>query len=94
MAKQRLEIVAPTAPPPVWASLRNEAERAAREEPALASLLNTVILSHDHLADALSFQLARKLLPLLRVRLGVGPGVGVGVYSMIGIGIEVELNGN
>jgi len=62
MAKQRLEVVAPsTAPPPVWASLRNEAERAAREEPALASLLNTVILSHDHLADALSFQLARKL---------------------------------
>lgn len=61
MAKQRLEVVAPSAPPPVWASLRNEAERAAREEPALASLLNTVILSHDHLADALSFQLARKL---------------------------------
>ena len=62
MAKQRLEVVAPSpSPPPVWASLRNEAERAAREEPALASLLNTVILSHDHLADALSFQLARKL---------------------------------
>jgi serine O-acetyltransferase len=61
VAKQRLEVVAQTAPPPVWASLRNEAERAAREEPALASLLNTVILSHDHLADALSFQLARKL---------------------------------
>ncbi|HEX6865650.1 MAG TPA: serine O-acetyltransferase [Caulobacteraceae bacterium] len=61
MAKQRLEVVAPSASPPVWASLRNEAERAAREEPALASLLNTVILSHDHLADALSFQLARKL---------------------------------
>ncbi|MGE5500580.1 MAG: serine O-acetyltransferase [Ignavibacteriales bacterium] len=61
MAKQRLEVVASTAPPPVWASLRNEAERAARDEPALASLLNTVILSHDHLADALSFQLARKL---------------------------------
>lgn len=61
MAKQRLEVVAATTPPPVWASLRNEAERSAREEPALASLLNTVILSHDHLADALSFQLARKL---------------------------------
>ena len=60
MAKQHLEVVANT-PPPVWAGLRNEAERAAREEPALASLLNTVILSHDHLADALSFQLARKL---------------------------------
>ncbi len=61
MAKQRLEVVTPAASPPVWASLRNEAERAAREEPALASLLNTVILSHDQLADALSFQLARKL---------------------------------
>ena len=61
MAKQRLEVVANTAPPPVWASLRNEAERAAREEPTLASLLNAVILSHDNLADALSFQLARKL---------------------------------
>lgn len=61
MAKQRLEIVESTTPPPVWAGLRNEAERAAREEPALASLLNTVILSHDHLAEALSFQLARKL---------------------------------
>ena len=61
MTKQRLEVVAPAAPPPVWASLRNEAERAAREEPVLASLLNTVILSHDRLADALSFQLARKL---------------------------------
>jgi serine O-acetyltransferase len=61
MAKQRLEVVAPSAAPPVWAGLRNEAERAAREEPALASLLNTVILSHDRLDDALSFQLARKL---------------------------------
>jgi serine O-acetyltransferase len=61
MAMQRLEVVAPSAAPPVWAGLRNEAERAAREEPALASLLNTVILSHDRLDDALSFQLSRKL---------------------------------
>ncbi|HQR90660.1 MAG TPA: serine O-acetyltransferase, partial [Caulobacter sp.] len=30
-------------------------------EPALASLLNAVILSHDNIADALTFQLARKL---------------------------------
>ena len=46
MAKQRLEVVAPSpAPPPVWASLRNEAERAAREEPALASLLNTAAIA-------------------------------------------------
>ncbi len=60
MAKH-LEVVAPAAPPPVWASLRNEAERAARDEPALASLLNAVVLSHDRMSDALSYQLARKL---------------------------------
>jgi len=59
VAKQHLEVVA--SQPTVWASLRNEAERAAREEPALASLLNAVILSHDRLGDALSYQLARKL---------------------------------
>ena len=59
MAKQRLEVVA--SPPTVWASLRNEAERAARDEPTLASLVNAVILSHDRIADALSYQLARKL---------------------------------
>ncbi len=57
----RLEVVENTAAPPVWASLRNEAERAARDEPALASLLNAVILSHTNLADALSYQLARKV---------------------------------
>jgi serine O-acetyltransferase len=59
VAKQHLEVV--VSPPPVWAGLRNEAERAARDEPALASLLNAVILSHDRLGDALSYQLARKL---------------------------------
>lgn len=58
---KHLEVVAPAAAPPVWASLRNEAERAARDEPALASLLNAVVLSHDRLGDALSYQLARKL---------------------------------
>ena len=57
----RLEVVNPQAPPPVWAALRNEAERAAATEPGLASLMHTVILSHDSLAQALSFQLARKL---------------------------------
>lgn len=58
---QRLEVINADAPPPVWASLRNEAEHAARTEPALASLLNAVVLSHDELGDALSYQLARKL---------------------------------
>ena len=60
MAKH-LEVVTDDATPPVWAALRNQAEHAAKAEPALASLLNAVILSHDNLADALTFQLARKL---------------------------------
>jgi len=58
---QRLEVVTPTAPPPVWAALRNEAYAAAKSEAALASLLAAVILNHDSLGDALSYQLARKL---------------------------------
>jgi serine O-acetyltransferase len=58
---QRLEIVDPKTPPPVWAALRNEAYAAAKKEAALASLLAAVILNHDSLGDALSYQLARKL---------------------------------
>ena len=58
---QRLEVVNPAAPPPVWAALRNEAYAAAKSESALASLLAAVILNHDSLGDALSYQLARKL---------------------------------
>ncbi|WP_430425535.1 serine O-acetyltransferase [Phenylobacterium sp.] len=58
---QRLEVVNPKAPPPVWAALRNEAYAAAKNEAALASLLAAVILNHDTLGDALSYQLARKL---------------------------------
>ena len=60
MAKH-LEVVEPASAPPVWAALRNEAERAAADEPALGSLLNSVILTHKTLAGALSYQLARKL---------------------------------
>ena len=60
MAKH-LEVVTSQTDTPVWIALRNQAEHAAKAEPALASLLNAVILSHDNLADALSFQLARKL---------------------------------
>jgi serine O-acetyltransferase len=56
-----LEVVQPNSPPPVWATLRAEAERVAGQEPALASLLSAAILSHDLLVDALAFQLARKL---------------------------------
>jgi len=58
---KHLEVVTQEKTPPVWAALRNQAEHAAKAEPALASLLNAVILSHDNLADALTFQLARKL---------------------------------
>jgi len=58
---KRLEVVTEQSTPPVWAALRNQAEHAAKAEPALASLLNAVILSHDNIADALTFQLARKL---------------------------------
>jgi serine O-acetyltransferase len=58
---QRLEIIDPAVAPPVWASLRNEAESAAKSEAALASLLAAVILNHKTLGGALSYQLARKL---------------------------------
>ena len=58
---QHLELVEPNAAPPVWAALRNQAEAAARAEPALYSMLNSVIIQHDGLDDALSYQLARKL---------------------------------
>jgi serine O-acetyltransferase len=61
MSKQRLEVITPEAPPPVWAALRNEAAHAAQTEPTLASLLNAVVLKHDKLSSALSYQLARKL---------------------------------
>lgn len=58
---QRLEVVGTAAAPPVWAALRNEAEHIAKTEPALASMVNSVVLSHRDLEHALSFQIARKL---------------------------------
>jgi serine O-acetyltransferase len=58
---QKLELVQPDLPPPVWAALRNEAQAGCRSEPALASLLDAVILRHNSLDESLSFQLARKL---------------------------------
>ena len=58
---QKLELVRSDQPPPVWAALRNEAIAACKAEPALTSLLDAVILSHDGLAAALSYQLARKM---------------------------------
>lgn len=56
-----LEVVDDTVAPPIWAALRNEAQHVARSEPSLASIVNAVILRHERFADALSYQLARKL---------------------------------
>lgn len=55
----KLEVVAGRNEP--WSLLRAAAEETIRAEPHLASQLNAVILSHDDLASALSFQIARKL---------------------------------
>src|ERR1700760_2323459 len=57
----QLELVEPDAAPPVWAALRHQAEAAARAEPTLYSMLNSVILQHDRLGDAPSYQLAVEL---------------------------------
>lgn len=46
---------------PVWERLQEEAVVTAREEPALASLLEDVILSRDCLEEALASRLSRKL---------------------------------
>jgi serine O-acetyltransferase len=61
MGQNRLELVDPHTPPPVWTALRSQAEITARAEPALASLVDAVILRHDSLTEALCYQLARKL---------------------------------
>ena len=45
----------------IWDRIREEAERDAAAEPALAGFLNNVILSHETLEQALSFILASKL---------------------------------
>jgi len=45
----------------IWSRIRQEAANDAKREPALASFLHTVILSHDSLEDSLSFILAGKL---------------------------------
>ena len=58
---QHLEIVDDASPPRIWAALRNEAQHVAAEEASLASVITAVILRHTCLADALSYQLARKL---------------------------------
>jgi serine O-acetyltransferase len=45
----------------IWERIRSEAAADAAEEPALAGFLNTVILTHNTLEDALSYLLAAKL---------------------------------
>lgn len=45
----------------VWAQLRVEAQKAAAEEPALASYLHASILHHEKLEEALAYHLAQKL---------------------------------
>ncbi len=57
----RLELIDGGLREPVWASMRREAQAIALAEPNLASLLNAVVLRHDSLPSALSYQLARKL---------------------------------
>jgi serine O-acetyltransferase len=57
----KLEVVAEIEMDSIWRQLRASAEAASREEPQLGSQMNAVILSHDDLAGALSFQIARKL---------------------------------
>jgi serine O-acetyltransferase len=57
---QTFELIKPD-DKPVWLALRQEAQSSARAEPVLASMLHATILSHDDLASALSYQIARKL---------------------------------
>ncbi|HZK05503.1 MAG TPA: serine O-acetyltransferase [Actinomycetaceae bacterium] len=45
----------------MWESILEEAAAAAKQEPALASVLHTNILNHGRLEDSLSFVLAEKL---------------------------------
>ena len=46
---------------PIWEQLREETQRAASNEPVLASFLHATILHHDELECALSFHLANQL---------------------------------
>lgn len=57
---QVFEVITPR-DKPIWLNLRQEASDAIVAEPALASMLHSTILSHDDLASALSYHIARKL---------------------------------
>ena len=57
---QPFEVISPE-DKPIWLCLRQEASDALIAEPSLASMLHSTILSHDDLASALSYHIARKL---------------------------------
>ena len=57
---QVFEVITPD-DKPIWLNLRQEASDAIVAEPALASMLHATILSHDDLASALSYHIARKV---------------------------------
>lgn len=46
---------------PVWSRMRNEAEAAAKAEPALAAFFLTSILHHERLEDAIIHRVANRL---------------------------------
>jgi serine O-acetyltransferase len=46
---------------PVWSRLREEAELVRAREPALAGLVQTTLLAHERLEEALSVRIAQKL---------------------------------
>jgi serine O-acetyltransferase len=46
---------------PIWNAMRSEAETMAEREPALAGFVQTTVLTHGRLEDALCFHLAKKL---------------------------------
>ncbi len=57
---QVFEVITPE-DKPIWLCLRQEASDALAAEPGLASMLHSTILSHDDLASALSYHIARKV---------------------------------
>lgn len=57
---QVFEVITPD-DKPIWLCLRQEAADAIVAEPGLASMLHSTVLSHDDLASALSYHIARKL---------------------------------
>jgi serine O-acetyltransferase len=46
---------------PIWTSIREEAEAAIRNEPALGGFIFATVLSHDRLEDAVCHRLAQRL---------------------------------